>query len=360
MLALRRAYTTESWSSVFQACSTPQQLSIVLHRLFYKHPDPHHQTIMLALNACERMAMQAAARSASGRSSRADHKGGLSLGATFERKSNNLDTFIQSIRIDKVDTAPTPTTPSQLQPQSASQFQPALVYYTPADIAHLVRTSILSRLSRHHLNTAVYASYLSVLSHTGDLAFSFSVLADARRSGIVPSTDMYCAVLATCAKTGNFERAKEIVKQAVKQTEVLNRTALWLKVGMRIVIGVEAGKYIAMGLEASMPGAGAVAVAVGVAVGVVVGGRMAAEIIVREAGILMSGRDGNERKNYERESMLSNLTEVAIRGPEEVRREMWGSFLRALEREGRWEVAAKVIAEMEGRRAVGEVGGRVT
>lgn len=172
---------------------------------------------------------------------------------------------------------------------------------------------------------------------------------------------MYCAVLATCAKTGDFERAQEIVKQAVKQTEGLNRTALWLKVGMRIVIGVEAGKYIAMGLEASMPGAGAVAVALGVAVGVVVGGRMAAGFVVREANVLMSERDGNERRSYEKESMLRNLTEVAIRGPEEVRREMWRCFLRALEREGRWEEAAKVIAEMEGRGAVGEgMSGRVT
>ncbi|RUS17476.1 hypothetical protein BC938DRAFT_476247 [Jimgerdemannia flammicorona] len=308
--ALRRGYTTDTWHNAFRSCTTPLQLRTAIHRLFYKHPTPHQQTIVQALNACSRLALTAPQTTANG--------------ATWKRFKSDIPRTINSID-------------SFLQSQThADQPQP----YTPADLAHLARDTIIARLPPGTLTPPVYASYIRLLADAREIALAHAVFKAARtEAGIIPSLEMYKAVLSACAKDGDLSTAFDTIESAARQAGSIFRTELWLKIGIRLVLAVDIGKYLALCVEGLVPGVPeGVGVGAGIAVGVLLGGRLAMDMVIREAGDFIA------------EEGKTKLKGIVPRRPEELRREMYMHLVGELEREGRAAEVERILKVMRRRR----------
>ncbi|KAI9189307.1 hypothetical protein H9P43_000738 [Blastocladiella emersonii ATCC 22665] len=250
------------WDATLRKCASPIQLRLTVSRLLSQSRAPKQVDLIAALNACARLALlgwkgvaplidkltaETSAASSSG-----------------DRRANSRGGAPASIKTD---------------PLPLSSVHKSQQYQRESfEVAQTIMQTLVERGSIPSLH--IYSAYIRVCAHAGQADAAFQALDDMKRNGLVPDTEIYKGLVMVSARQGDVQRALEAVEISVQNASSVSRHAKWLKMALRLAVGVEAGKWVGI-LISLTTGMNEIATQiVGIGFGTVFGLRLAIPVLM--------------------------------------------------------------------------------
>jgi pentatricopeptide repeat protein len=304
-----------SWDQAFRRCSSPLQIRSIVARVFSHEADIRQEDILSIFHACQRIALIGTKEI---------------LGSAECNQQNPL-----GLKSNK-----TPSDITMFQTHHRQCFE----------IAHGVMLELNKRLILPSLN--VYSAYINTCAYTGQVDAAFLALDDLKRVGIVPNLSIFKGLIMAAARHGDLSRALEVVEVSIKSTHSISQHTKWLKMGLRIAVGIEIGKWAGIYLSLATGMNEIATQVVGIGFGSVFGLRLAVPILIPNGISPAISKKSNEEdisktflnaKFQPSEGSHSVLRSSDERATQEI---MLSFLVSELEKSGNVEGAITVLREM--------------
>ncbi|KAI9224581.1 hypothetical protein BC828DRAFT_373043 [Blastocladiella britannica] len=279
---------SSTWDPMLRRCTNPVQLRVTVSRILAQSRAPAQEDVIAALNACARLALLGW-KGVAPIMDRYAHGSGYSDSSLLMEDTPTTAAAAIAAGAASVSAAPasgkqsnskrTTTTPTTTSSSSSLAVVRSQQYQRDA---FAVAQSILRTLADRGVipSRNIYSAYIRVCAHAGQVDAAFTALDDMKRNGLIPDTEIYKGLVMASARMGDLPRALATVESSVQSANSLSKHAKWLKMALRMAVGIEAGKWLGILLTMTTGVHEVASQVIGIGFGTVFGLRLAIPVLV--------------------------------------------------------------------------------
>ncbi|KAI9136694.1 hypothetical protein BKA69DRAFT_1102612 [Paraphysoderma sedebokerense] len=272
----RERASISKWNGTFERCTTPSQIRVSVNKLFHSTECPDQSDIIAALNACSR------------------------LSVIFAKHDTSRPRRMKQFVLDPQRLPDTVASSQSSSTQTRQDFQSEIQRKYQTECFSIAQDVVQRLIERGGIPSVhIYSAFITVCAYTGEVESAFRALEDLKKNGVVPNVEIYKGLIMASAKSGNLEKALDVVHESVNATSAFSRHATWLRVALRLAVGIEAGKWAGLVFSVLTGTSETAGTIIGIGFGSVFGIRLAIALALPQlkGGFTLSGFVDQVNKN---------------------------------------------------------------